>query len=69
MNSCACAARAACSISSAVLAGDAYAMFTAMVSSNSTVSCVTMPTCCRSERSVTSRTSTPSISTAPEVTS
>ena len=41
----------------------------AMVSSNSTVSCVTMPICARSDASVTSRMSRPSIRMAPPVTS
>jgi hypothetical protein len=41
----------------------------AIVSSKSTVSCVTMPMCCRSEASVTSRMSVPSIAMAPDVTS
>ena len=36
-----------------------------MVSSNSTVSCVTMPICARSDASVTSRMSRPSIRIAP----
>ena len=36
-------------------------MLLAIVSSNSTVSCVTMPICARSEASVTSRMSTPSM--------
>jgi hypothetical protein len=44
-------------------------MFAAMVSSNSTVSWVTMPVCARSEASVTSRTSWPSIMMLPPVTS
>ena len=69
MNSWACAARAAASTMARSAAGDAYAMLFAIVSSNSTVSCVTMPMLSRSDRSVTSRMSTPSIRMAPSVTS
>ena len=50
-------------------AGEAYAMLLPIVSSNSTVSCVTMPICDRSDSSVTSRMSTPSMAIAPPVTS
>ena len=62
MNSCACAARAAASISLARRVRRAVGDVAARsVSSNSTVSCVTMPICARSDASVTSRMSTPSI--------
>ena len=40
-------------------------MLAAIVSSKSTVSCVTMPICARSDASVTSRMSRPSIRIAP----
>ncbi len=56
MNSWACAARAADSISSWVAVGRPNAMLAAIVSSKSTVSCVTMPICDRNDASVTSRT-------------
>ena len=58
MNSCACAARAAASICvRGRRRGDPYAMLFAIVSSKSTVSCVTIPICARSDASVTSRMS------------
>ena len=68
-NSCACVARAAASIVSCGALAAPYAMFRAIVSSNRTVSCVTIPTWARRDFSVTSRMSTPSIRIAPAVTS
>ena len=52
MKSCAFAARAAASMSAVDACGEPYAMLLAIVSSNSTVSCVTMPICRRSDASV-----------------
>ena len=46
-----------------------YAMLFAIVSSNSTVSCVTIPICDRSEARDTSRISVPSMTIDPVVTS
>ncbi len=69
MKSWACAARAAASICSGVARGDPYAMFPAIESSKSTVSCVTIPICDRSDARVTSRMSMPSIVIDPPVTS
>jgi hypothetical protein len=68
-NSSACAARAAASIASRPASGRPYATLAAIVSSKSTVSCVTMLICDLSEASVTSRTSWPSTRIAPPVTS
>ena len=66
MNSCACAALCRrLDLRLASHRGRPYAMFAAIVSSNSTVSCVTMPICDRSDASVTSRMSTPSIQDRP----
>ena len=46
--------------------GKPYAIFSAMVPGKITLSCVTIPICVRTLRSVASRTSTPSISTFPD---
>ena len=66
MNSWICASRAAASISAREAEGRPYAMLPASVSPNSMLSCKTRLTCSRTERSVRSRASRPSRSTAPE---
>ena len=69
MKSWASALRAASSISAGLVVGWPYAMLLRTVSLNRIVSCVTCAICRRSEASVSSRTSFPSIRMRPEVTS
>ena len=67
MNSCACASVAARTTSSSVASGAPKAMFSRTVAEKRNGSCETMPISRRSDWSVTSRTSTPSIVIRPSV--
>ncbi len=69
MNSCASAARAAVSTSAGVASGRPNAMFAVIESEKRNESSNTTPMLPRNDCSVASRTSTPSIVTAPECTS
>mmetsp|Transcript_9796 Transcript_9796/g.16264 ORF Transcript_9796/g.16264 Transcript_9796/m.16264 type:complete len:186 (-) Transcript_9796:469-1026(-) len=65
MKPCAFAMRAAASTSASVAPSLPYAMFTATEPLNSTGSCATRPSCCRSQRTFSVRRSTPSKQTEP----